>query len=94
MHTNSLAAYQEESATLSRRAKEILTFLERHGPATDRQTKVFLGYPDMNCVRPRITELIDANLVHEIGSTIDATTEKKVRVVAAVSTTKQMTLGI
>lgn len=94
MHTNSIAAYNEESAKLSNRASEILTFLKRHGPSTDRQIKVFLNYPDMNCVRPRITELIDAKLVHEIGSTIDTTTEKNVRIVAAVSTNKQMTLGI
>lgn len=38
--------------------------------------------PDMNCVRPRVTELIKKGLLWELGSTRCAVTNKTVRIVA------------
>jgi hypothetical protein len=91
MHSNSLAAYAHEHTKLSRRADEILGFLTRHGPATDRQIKDCLHYPDMNNVRPRITELILGGHCHETGQTTDPATGKTVRIVGVSKIHQQMT---
>jgi hypothetical protein len=89
MHENSLQCFKEEAANLGRRALEVHAWLEKHGPATDRQVKNGMGFDDMNCVRPRITALIDAGWAVEICKVTDQETKKKVRLVKAVTQQQQ-----
>ena len=81
MHPDSLDAYHGALAQLAGRAEEVYLWLQHHGPATDRQVMIGLGFADMNAVRPRITELIDAHLLYECGQKIDPATRKTVRIV-------------
>lgn len=64
---------------LAARAALILAWIKQHGPATDRQVMRGLGFADMNAVRPRISELIDARLVVECGDTRCSETGQRVR---------------
>ena len=83
-HPNSVDAYYEGllSNLFSSREKEIIDSLEVLGRVTDRDIMEYLGYTDMNQVRPRITELINkAGLLEEIGFTHDPATDKKVRII-------------
>jgi hypothetical protein len=50
---------------------------------TDRQIMLVLEYDEMNCVRPRITELKKKGLVREVGKTKCPRTGKSVRLVRA-----------
>ena len=79
IHANSLAAYRAEESKLSKRARDILAWITEHGPRTDRQVMQGMGFPDMNNVRPRITELIDAALLMEVGDVVCPVTKKRVR---------------
>lgn len=82
MHPNSLDAYREEKAKLGDRAQEIITMLETQStPISDREIKEKMKFSDMNMVRPRITELILAGLVFEVGKHPCETTGKSVRLV-------------
>lgn len=79
MHQNSLTAYHDEFAKLSKRSKAIMDYLYRAQVATARQIKEGMGFTDMNSVRPRITELKDANWIEEVGGgTTDEVTGKTV----------------
>jgi hypothetical protein len=60
IHEHSIEAYHAEQPRLSRRALAILDWLELHGASTDREIVYGMGFSDMNCVRPRITEAIEA----------------------------------
>jgi hypothetical protein len=83
VHRNSLAAY--ETGRIDRfpqRARNILALFERKRiPMTDRAVMIGLGHFDMNAVRPRITELVEAGVLIEVSTTIDPETKKTVRVV-------------
>lgn len=79
MHRNSLDCYQAEEAKLSARAQAIYDYLERHGPRTDRQLMREMGFQDMNAIRPRVTELIDAGKLMELQSVRCEVTRKTVR---------------
>ena len=69
----------------SRREKEILAiFRSKAGSFTDREIMLGLGFTDPNCVRPRITELINRGVLEECGSLIDHHTGKRVRKVRLV----------
>jgi len=94
MHKNSLTAYSQERRTFNRRENEIMGFLTRHGPATDRKIKDCLGYKDMNNVRPRISDLIRDRFLHETGTEIDSETGKRVRIVGVSGIHAQLSLGI
>jgi len=81
IHNNTINSYIEELPRTSRRARHILDFfLETGGTYTDRQVMQELGYSEMNQVRPRITELVKAKLLKEVGSTKCKTTNKTVRI--------------
>lgn len=85
VHVNSAQAYHEQRKELSERAAAVLAVYRRAvGPLTDRAVKDAMGFSDMNAVRPRITELIDAGLLQECGRVKDAVTGKVVRAVAAL----------
>lgn len=79
MHDNSIAAYRQEEAKLSRRAQQVLDWIREHGPSTDRQVMWGLGFTDPNSVRPRITELIDLNKLMEVCNVACPVTGKTVR---------------
>ena len=80
VHPNSLAAYhQGNTAAFTRREQEILGALALRGSQTDREIRDALGFPDMNAVRPRITELIERGVLAECGRITDACTGKTVR---------------
>lgn len=79
MHDHSLAAYRAEESKLSKRAEAVLAWIEQHGPHTDREVMQGMGFSEPNAVRPRITELIDAHKLMEVGSVRCPVTGKTVR---------------
>lgn len=85
LHPNSLEAYhQGRREMFSRRSAEILAVLSLLGEASDRQVCEHLGFTDMNAVRPRVTELMDAGVLEEVGCRLDPVTERRVRIVRIV----------
>lgn len=81
-HTNSHLAFEAIRADgkLSTRQALILQWLLANPqPWTDREIAAKMGYPDMNCVRPRITELVQLGLVMEHDNVKCAVTGKTVR---------------
>mgnify|MGYP003676580045 FL=1 len=82
IHENSIKSYREDKLKLSKRAKHIfILFSMCSRPWTDRQVLNKLEYFEMNQVRPRITELIKAGLLEEVGKTKCDFTGKTVRLV-------------
>lgn len=68
---------------LGRRAAAILAWVRaRANPETDRAIAAGLGFADMNAVRPRITEMVEAGLLAEVGEIRCPVTGKPVRTVA------------
>lgn len=86
-HPNSNDGYRalRDSGALEGKRQTVYAALQRLGRATDRQVKEWLGAGDMNAVRPRITELIEAGWAEEVGTCTDATTQRTVRVVRALT---------
>lgn len=82
IHQHSVAALHEQKPKFGKRALAILAWLREHGRATDRQVMLGLGYREPNAVRPRITELIEALELEEVGSVTCSFTGKTVRLVA------------
>lgn len=78
-HPNSVSAYHAEEVKLSKRARAVLRWITEHGPHTDRQVMQGMGFTEPNAVRPRITELIDANKLMEVGNVTCPVTRKTVR---------------
>ena len=79
VHANSITAYH--SLNLSERETVIMSaFLDSIAPLTDRECMFTLGFQETNQCRPRITELIEKNLLEECGTAIDSTTGKSVRI--------------
>jgi len=85
-HADSLAAHEALSpAALTGRRAQIVAWLHGHGrPATDREIAhgLFGDAADMNMVRPRVTELLDAGALTECDRTRDAATGMTVRTVS------------
>lgn len=84
-HEHSLDSYSELRAdgNLSKRQALIMQWLSAKGKAlTDREIATGMHFPDMNCVRPRVTELVQMGLLHEYSSVICPVTRKRVRTVA------------
>jgi hypothetical protein len=79
VHDNSIAAYRSEEPRLSRRAEAVLAWITAHGPHTDREVMEGMGFREPNSVRPRITELIDASKLMEVGNVRCPVTGKTVR---------------
>lgn len=92
MHVNSLTAYREERPRLSQRAADVLEVVRMFGPLTDREIVETMGYRDMNAVRPRVTELIEAGILVEHDSVRCPVTGKTVRRVAVRRPGEQMAL--
>jgi hypothetical protein len=81
IHAHSIEAYHSEQPRLSRRALAILAWLAEHGAATDREIVNGMGFSDMNCVRPRVTEAIESGALVEVGEKRCSMTGKNVRIV-------------
>lgn len=85
-HADSLAARAAlDAEALTGRRAQIVAWLHGHGrPATDREIAhgLFGDGADMNMVRPRISELLDAGALREAGTARDAATGMTVRLVA------------
>jgi hypothetical protein len=87
IHPNSHDAHADLAATgtLSKRQAVIYAWLSAHQrPWTDREVAAHLNFADMNCVRPRITELVGRGLLEEVDSVRCPVTGKTVRRVAPV----------
>lgn len=84
IHANSLATYRADIDKLGGRAAEVFDWISKHGAHTDREVMNGMGFTDMNSVRPRITELVDAKLLIEVDKVRDELTRKHVRVVCCI----------
>ena len=78
IHDNSMQSYHELDG-LNKRCKMVVSALHDLGIATDRRIKDHLSLPDMNNVRPRVTELIKLGLLIECGVETCEVTNKSVR---------------
>jgi hypothetical protein len=85
-HENSLAGHDAMAVELRGRRAEVMGWLRDHGPATDRQVRdgLYGVNADMNMVRPRISELLDARVIRELDRVEDASTGMTVRRVAVL----------
>lgn len=83
LHANSLAAYVSSRELRETRQAAILRFLREHGPSTDREIKLGMGFGDMNECRPRISDGVRDGEILEVGTRFDPWSGKTVRVVAA-----------
>ena len=90
IHENSRESYLTGLGMISRRAQMVLEWIRENGKATDRQIMIGLGFREPNQVRPRITELIDAKLLREVGSVRCPVTGKTVRVVDLMQTQEDL----
>ena len=91
IHDNSKSSYGQLDG-LNKRCKMVVSALSDLGMATDRKIKDYLRLPDMNNVRPRVTELIKHGIIVECGVEICDVTDKTVRRVRLASKTNQMEL--
>lgn len=80
VHEHSRQAYRAERPNLSARAKLVLEWVRLHPGTTDRDIRAGLGYADMNAIRPRVTELVEAGKLVEVGARRCPVTGKTVRV--------------
>lgn len=81
IHPNSILAWR--SLDITRRMRAVCEALERIGhAASDREVRDSIDpRHDMNFVRPRITEAVDAGIMAEVGSVTCPVTGKTVRLV-------------
>lgn len=92
MHRHSLDAYLAEKLRLSERARTIYLWVLEHGRATDREIMHGLRFSDPNCIRPRVTELVDQKLLREVARRYDPDTRKTVRVVDIYKSQQELAL--
>ena len=87
IHSNSVASYWQGSLDLfGKRHQQVIRALRASAlPMTDREVMIALGFSDPNCVRPRLSELIDAGLAYECGDRECPVTRKRVRLVRLVT---------
>ena len=69
IHINSLQAYfdEENETTFTKRQSEIIEALRDIKSGTAREIMHYLGYEELNEVRPRLTELKQKGIIHEVG---------------------------
>lgn len=80
VHPNSKASLSMTDR--EKRYEQIIGALMRERRAmTDREIMRYLGFSDPNAVRPRITELIAKKELREVGSKLDRSTMRTVRIV-------------
>ena len=79
-HKNAIKSFKDLKPN-GRYRQIIRTLRESSIPLTDREIMRELGFIDPNEVRPRISELIDFEVLQECGKTIDSNTRRTVRIV-------------
>lgn len=79
IHDNSRDSWREEKPRVYGRRQQILSAFRTAGTLTDRGVANFLGWEDMNKVRPRITEMVDDGTLVEVGSVYCQKTRRLVR---------------
>jgi hypothetical protein len=80
IHDNSMSSYDELDG-LNRRCRAVISALSDLGRATDRRIKDYLNLPDMNNVRPRVTELLKIGVLEECGNQLCHVSNRNVRLV-------------
>jgi len=82
-HGNSLAAHGSIEAALEGRRAEIVAWVDLHGPCTVRciNEGLFGKWADMDLTRPRVTELLAAGRLVELGKVPDHVTGRSVMTV-------------
>ena len=93
IHPNSIEAARKIDDKLSRQARIIEVYRSAGRPLTDRQVKEALGLSEMNQVRPRITELVQAGRLREVGKYKDEYTRTSVRLVALAARVQRRMFG-
>ena len=79
LHTNSILSNRQ--AEKYNRRQAILDAYDNIGrPCTDRYIATYLGFADMNFVRPRTTEMIEEGFLCEVGKVKDDVTNRTVRI--------------
>jgi hypothetical protein len=90
MHHNSLNAYRQVRDEMNKREKAIYGLLSQNMLSmTDREIMKALNFPEPNCVRPRITDLIKNYWLREMGDVEDSISGVRVRRVRALSATER-----
>lgn len=84
LHDNSFMSLKQVKKH-KRRDQIFKVYYQSNTPLTDRQVAGVLGFPDLNSVRPRITELVEAKILREAGQAKDSLTGRTVRVVTVMS---------
>lgn len=83
-HENSIITYHETPAERKVRKEAVLqVYRERMTNLSDRMVASIMGFKDMNAVRPRITELVAAGDLIEVGKIRDELTKRPVRMCRA-----------
>lgn len=84
-HEHSRAAHARLAASrvLQGRREEVAAWVDLHGPCTVRNILegLFGAWADMDLVRPRVTELLEAGTLREVGKTRDHATGRLVMLV-------------
>lgn len=88
-HAHSRAAFHGEQKAFGQRHQQILGWLktqaeyhpDRRTAFTDREIVAGLRFPEMNCIRPRVNELLAGGLLRLGESRICQLTRKRVRTV-------------
>ncbi len=78
MHANSLEAF-DSLDTAGRRAVVLAVYVASRIPLTDRECGEALGLTDLNGCKPRISEMVKAGVLVEVGKVKDQATKKSVR---------------
>lgn len=88
IHLNTIQSYYEIIAELPNRQAQVykacVELMKKKKIATDRTIKEYLGFHDMNQVRPRINELIRSRKLVEADTVVCPLTNRKVRALAPV----------
>lgn len=77
VHPNSVEAYHETTGERASLEQRIMDLMADGKPRTDRQIAHALGHPEP--LRPRITTLVEAESLLEVGSVVCEWTGKRVR---------------
>ncbi len=83
IHANSVESYAAIQPTLGDKQAQVLDYIKRYGPCTDREVREGLGrLAWADAVSPRITELVALGLVTQAAKRKCQYTGRAVRVVA------------
>jgi len=85
----SVESYLEISKHLGDKQEEVLFAIKQMVAGTDTEIANYLGYSDINCVRPRRFELVELGLVREVGKRICSITGKRAIVWGLGGTSKE-----